>query len=69
MHNLCFQDNCPFKSNSKQEDADNDGIGNVCDDDADNDGIKDVDVSKIVKYHSIPPLLSCIHSTTLVMFH
>lgn len=32
-------DNCPDKFNPKQEDTDNDGIGNVCDDDRDGDGI------------------------------
>lgn len=35
----CKADNCPDVSNSGQEDADGNGLGDSCDPDADGDGI------------------------------
>ncbi|WP_149274928.1 thrombospondin type 3 repeat-containing protein [Pareuzebyella sediminis] len=34
-------DNCPFTFNTDQTDADNNGIGDICENDTDNDGVND----------------------------
>ena len=41
-------DNCPTTANLRQDDTDNDGMGNVCDLDTDNDGINDKKLDGLV---------------------
>jgi cysteine-rich repeat protein len=63
-------DNCPDDSNPEQDDADGDGVGDVCDDDDDDDGVTDdVDhcpgtpLGEVVDNHgcSLDQIVPCDH--------